>query len=71
MYITDYRCLKSDIIGFTETQIKPSDSGSIIDDTVKDFDIDFNRNDYKFLSIAYGCQIDTTIIGSLTSMVYP
>ena len=42
-----YKYLKNDVIEFTETQIKPSDSASITDDTLKDFDIDFDRNDYS------------------------
>ena len=31
-----FRCLKNDVIGFAEIQVKPSDSTSIVDDTLKD-----------------------------------
>ena len=35
-----YRCLKNDVVGFTETQMKLSDSTPIIDDdTLKDFNM--------------------------------
>lgn len=53
--VHDYRCLKNAFIGFTETQIKPSDSTSIIDDTLTDLNINSGNNDDKFLSLAYGC----------------
>ena len=50
MIVRDYRCLKNDVIGFTETQMKPSDSISIVDDTLKNFYMNFNSNNDKFLS---------------------
>ena len=46
--VHDYRCLKNGVIGFTETQMKPLDSTSITDDTLKDFNMNFNNNDNKF-----------------------
>ena len=46
----DYKCLKNDVIRLSETQMKPSDSTSIIDDTLKDFKMNFNNNADKFLS---------------------
>ena len=49
-------------IGFRETQIKPSDFTSIIDDTLKDFNMSFNNNYEKSLNLLYGCQDDAVII---------
>ena len=42
--------------------LKPSDSISIIDCTLKDFNTNFNKNDDKFLSFTYGWQDDIAII---------
>ena len=58
----DHRCLKNTFIGFTETQMKPSNSSIIADDTIKDFKINLNNTDDKFSSLAYGCQDDIAII---------
>lgn len=60
--VRDCRCLKNDVIGFTETQMKPSDSISIVDDTLKNFYMNFNNNNDKFLSWAYGSQDGIAII---------
>ena len=45
--VGDYRCLKNDVIGFTETQIKPSDYISKIGDTFKDFHMNFKLSLWK------------------------
>ena len=58
----DYRCLKNDVIRFTGTQMKPSSSTSIIDDTLKDFNMNFYNSYVKFLSLAYECQDEITSI---------
>ena len=42
--LSDNRIINNDIIGFTETQIKPSDSTSKIIETLNDFNIKFNNN---------------------------
>lgn len=57
-----YRCLKNGFIRFKETQMKSSDSTSIISDILKYFNMDFNNNDDKFLGLAYGCQNGIVII---------
>ena len=49
-------------IGFRETQIKPSDFTSIIDDTLKDSNMSFNNSYEKSLNLLYGCQDDAVII---------
>ena len=49
-------------IAFAETQMKPLDSASIIDGTQKDFDMNFNDKDNKFLSLVYRCQDGITVI---------
>lgn len=49
-------------IGFRETQIKPSDFTSIIDDTLKDFNMSFNNSYEKSSNLLYGCQNDAVII---------
>ena len=40
--VHDYSCLKN-VFESTETQMKPSDCTSIIDDTLKGFNINFNN----------------------------
>ena len=52
--LSDNRIINNDIIGFTETQIKPSDSTSKVIQTLNVFNINFNKNENKFLSLAYG-----------------
>ena len=42
-------------IRFTETQIKPPDSTSKIIEILNFFNVNFNNNENKFLSLAYGC----------------
>ena len=49
----DKRIIKSDIIGFTETQMKPSDSTCTIIETLNLISIKFNNNESEFLSLAH------------------
>ena len=42
--VRDCRRLKNDVIGFTETQMKPSDSLSRIDVQLRHFNINFHDN---------------------------
>ena len=42
--VRDCRRLKNDFIGFTETQMKSSDSSSRIDDQLRHFNINFHKN---------------------------
>ena len=58
---SDNRIINNDI-GFTETQIKPSDSTSKIIETLNVFNINFNNNENKFLSLAYGCRNDVDVL---------
>ena len=58
----DNRIINSDIIGFAETQIEPSDSTCKIIEVLKTFSINFNNNESNFLSLAYGCRNDVTIL---------
>ena len=44
--------INNDIIGFTETRINPSDSTCKITETLNLFNINFNSNENKFLSLA-------------------
>ena len=50
------RTINNDIIGFTETQINPSDSTSKIIETFEFFKYYFNSGNNKFLSLAYRCR---------------
>lgn len=49
--VCDYRCLTKDGIWFTETEMKPSDYTSKMDETID-----------KFLNLAYACQDDIVIM---------
>ena len=53
--VTDNRVMDNDIIGFTETQINPSDSTCKIIETLNLFNISFNKNENKFLRLIYEC----------------
>lgn len=47
--VHDKRHLKNDVIGFTKTKMKTSGSTSIIDNTLKDFNMNSNnRRHTKF-----------------------
>ena len=54
--VTDNRVMNNDIIGFTETQINPSDSTCKIIETLNLFNISFNKNENKFLRLIYECR---------------
>ena len=56
------KVMKNDIIGFTETQINPLDSICKIIETLILFNINFNNNENRFLSLAYGCRNDVNIL---------
>ena len=60
--LSDNRIINNDIIGFTETQIKPPDSTSKIIETLNVFNIKFNSNENKFLSLAYRCRNDVALL---------
>ena len=46
--LSENRIINNDIIGFRETQIKPSDYTSKIKETLNAFNINFNNNENKF-----------------------
>ena len=52
--INDYRVLKNDVVGFTETQIKPWDSTCLINEVFKNYNMNYSNNENKFLRLAYG-----------------
>ena len=54
--------INNDIIGSTETQIRPSDSTYNKIKTLTFFNINFNENECKFLILAYGCQNNVAIL---------
>ena len=60
--VSDNRITNNDIIGFTETQISPSDSTWKIIETWNVFNINFNMNKNKFLSLAYWCRNDVVLL---------
>ena len=51
--ISDDRIIDNDILGFTETQIKPSNWTCKIIETFNFFDVNFNNKKKKKLSLAY------------------
>ena len=53
--VSDDRIINNSITGFTETQIKPSGSTCKME-TLNFFNINFNNNVNKFLSLGYGCR---------------
>ena len=65
--LSDNRIINNDVIGFTEPQIKPSDSTSKIIETLNDFNIKFNDNENKFSSLAYGCRNDVAVLNKFDS----
>ena len=54
--------INNNIIGFTETQMKPPDSTSKTIETLNLFNINFDNNKNKFLSLAYGCRNDVAVL---------
>ena len=60
--VSDKRIINNNIIGFTETQIKPSDSTCKIIETLNVFNFNFNNNENKFLSLVYGCRNNLAVL---------
>ena len=58
--LSDNRIINNDIIGFTETQIKSSDSTSKIIETLNV--LNFINNEIKFLNLAYGRRNDVAVL---------
>ena len=54
--------INNDITGFIETQIKPSDFSCKIIEMLNLFNINFNNNEHKFSSLAYGCRNDVDVL---------
>ena len=47
-FVNDYRVLKNEVVGFTETQIKPSDSTCLKNEVIKEYYMNYNKNENKF-----------------------
>ena len=60
--VSDKRIINRDIIGFTETQIEPSDSTCKIKETLNLFNINFNNNEAKYLNLVYRCRNDVGVL---------
>ena len=60
--LSDNRIVNNDIIGFTETETKPSDSTSKRIETFNVFNINFNITENKVLSLACGCRNDVAVL---------
>ena len=52
--LSDNGIINNDIIGFTETQIKPSDSTNKIIETLNVFNINFNNSENNFFKFSLG-----------------
>ena len=63
--VSDDRIINNDIIGFAETQINLSDSTCKIIETLNFFNIHFNNNQNKFLSLAYGCRNEVAVVRNM------
>ena len=59
---TDNRITNNSIIGFTETQINPTDCIIKIMETFHFLNINFNNNENEFLCLAYGCGNDLPLL---------
>ena len=68
--VSDNRIINNDIIGFTEAQIKPSDSTCKIIEKFIFFNINFNNSENKFLSLACGCRNGVAVLINLIRMEY-
>ena len=63
--VSDNSTINNNIIGFTKTQIKRSDSStSKIIETLNPFHINFNNNENKFLSLACRCRNDVAVLNT-------
>ena len=60
--LSEKRIINNNIMGFTETQIKPSSSTCKTIETLNVFSVNFNNNKNKFLRLAYGCINDVVIL---------
>ena len=60
--VSNNRVINKDIIRSTETQSKPSDSTYKTIEMFNLFNIDFNNNETKFSSLAYGCKNDVALL---------
>ena len=60
--LSDNRIINNNIIGFTETQIKSSDSTYELIETLNLFNINFNKNKNKLLSLPYGRRNDVAVL---------
>ena len=58
----DCRILRNNLVRFTETQIKMSDSTEFISEKLQNFQMHYNNNINKFSSLAYGCQHNISIL---------
>ena len=56
--LSDNRIINNNIIGYTETRIKPWDSTCEKIETLNLFNINFNSNENKLLSLAFGRRND-------------
>ena len=65
--LSDNRIINNDSIGFMETQIKPSDSTCKEIETWNLFNISYNNNENKILSLAYGCRNDTAVLNKINA----
>ena len=60
--LSDNRIINNDIVGFKETQIKPSDSTYKMKKTFNLFNINSVSNENKFLSLAYECRNNFVVL---------
>ena len=61
MQMGDNRIINNDIIGFTEKQTRSSDSTCKIIETLNLFNINFDNNEKRFLSLANECRNDVPV----------
>ena len=65
--VSDNRIINNDVIGLTETQIKQSGSTCKIIETLNLFNINFNNNENKFLTLAHGCRSDVAVLNEFNA----
>ena len=66
--LSDNRIINNNIIGFTETQIRSSDSTYEIIETLNLFNINFNNNENKLLSLHYGRRSDVAVLNKFYAL---
>ena len=69
--LSDNRIINNDIIGLMETQVKPSDCTCEIIETLNLFNISFDLNKNKFLSLGYGCRNDVAVLNKFDANGVP